>query len=123
MMKFHIEHTNVCHIAAPAHRVLVPVGAPILSRLPLFQASSLLWPGSAVEDGPSVWALHPMGDQDKHLAPAIGTAQCAGRSALLRRPLEGESTAKEDLSLCLSLSLSTLPVKKKKKFMEKWNKK
>uniref|UniRef100_G1SUN4 Chromosome 17 open reading frame 75 n=1 Tax=Oryctolagus cuniculus TaxID=9986 RepID=G1SUN4_RABIT len=37
----------------------------ILSRLPLFQASSLLWPGSAVEDGPSAWALHPMGDQEK----------------------------------------------------------
>ena len=104
----------ILRLAAPAHRVLVPVGAPILSRLPLFQASSLLWPGSAVEDGPSAWALHPMGDQEKHLAPAIGTARCAGRSALPRRPLEGEPTAKkEDLSLCLSLTVHSACQKKK----------
>ena len=34
---------------------------------------------------------------------------------LPRRPLEGEPAAKEDLSLYLSLSLSTLPVKNFKK--------
>ena len=68
-------------LVAPAHRVLVPVGAPDSVPVPLFQASSLLWPGSAVEDGPSGWVLHPMGYQDKHLAPAFGTARCAGRSA------------------------------------------
>ena len=106
-------------LVALAYRVLVPVRAPILSRLPLFQASSLLWPGSAVEDGPSPWALHPMGDQEKHLAPAIGTARCAGRSALPRRPLEGEPTAK---GRPFSLSLSHCPlclskIKKKKKFV------
>ena len=83
--------------------------------MPLFQSSSLLWPGKAVEDGPSAWALHPMGDQEKHLASAIGSAQHASCGCHWRV----NQRQKEDLSLCLSLSLSTLPVKNKKKDLEK----
>uniref|UniRef100_A0A5F9DFA4 RNA-directed DNA polymerase n=1 Tax=Oryctolagus cuniculus TaxID=9986 RepID=A0A5F9DFA4_RABIT len=114
----------ILRLAAPAHRVLVPVGRRILSRLPLFQASPLLWPGSAVEDGPGAWALHPMGDQEKHLAPgschrisAVRQPRRAGRGGHWRV----NQRQKEDLSLCLSLSLSTLPVKKKKKKRDYWN--
>uniref|UniRef100_A0A5F9CE17 Protein S100-A6 n=1 Tax=Oryctolagus cuniculus TaxID=9986 RepID=A0A5F9CE17_RABIT len=46
----------------------------------------------------------------KHLAPGFGWAQRAGSNS----HLGGESTEKENLSLCLSHCL-TLPVKKKKK--------
>ena len=87
-----------------------------MSRLPLFQASSLLWPESAVEDGPSTWALHPMGDQDKYLAPAIGSAvhrpQRTGHSGHWRV----NQRQKEDLSLCLSLSLTVHSACQKKHY-------
>ena len=77
------------------------MGRQILSRLPLFQASSLLWPGSAVEDGPSPWALHPMGDQEKHLAPAFRSVQCAGHGGHWRVNQRQRKTF-----LCLSFSLT-----------------
>uniref|UniRef100_A0A5F9C5D9 RNA-directed DNA polymerase n=1 Tax=Oryctolagus cuniculus TaxID=9986 RepID=A0A5F9C5D9_RABIT len=108
----------ILRLAAPAHRVLVPVGAPdSVPVVPLPSQPSAVarecsggWPrclGPAPYGrpgkAPGSWLL----PSDQRGAPA---AACQPR-----RPLDGEPTAKEDLSLCLSLSLSTLPVKKKKK--------
>ncbi|XP_069908059.1 polycomb group protein ASXL1 isoform X7 [Oryctolagus cuniculus] len=46
------------------------------SHLLQFQSSSLLWPGKAVEDGPSAWAPAPTWEtQRKLLAPGFGSAQ------------------------------------------------
>ena len=70
----------ILRFAEPAHWVLVPVGAPdsvLVAPLP-GQLSAVAreysggWPKCL---GPA-----PLGDQDKYLAPAIGSAQCAGRS-------------------------------------------
>uniref|UniRef100_U3KMI9 Transmembrane 9 superfamily member n=1 Tax=Oryctolagus cuniculus TaxID=9986 RepID=U3KMI9_RABIT len=69
---------------------------------------SLLWPGSAVEDGPSTWALHSMGDQEKYLAPAIGSVRCAGRSGHWRVNQRQRKTF-------LSVSLSHCPLCMSKK--------
>ena len=63
----------------PAHQVLVPVGAPDSVPVAPLPGQLSAVARSAVDDGPSAWALHPMGDQ-KHLAPAIGSARCAGCS-------------------------------------------
>uniref|UniRef100_A0A5F9C0N4 RNA-directed DNA polymerase n=1 Tax=Oryctolagus cuniculus TaxID=9986 RepID=A0A5F9C0N4_RABIT len=107
----------ILRLAAPAHRVLVPVGAPDsvpVAPLPgqpsaVARECSGGWPRCL---GPA-----PHGRPGKAPGSWLLPSDQRGAPAAARRPrwpLEGEPTAKEDLSLCLSLSLPTLPVKKKK---------
>ncbi|XP_062051157.1 uncharacterized protein LOC133762107 [Lepus europaeus] len=87
---------------ADTSRIRIALGSEANST-----ASSLLWPRSAVEDGPGPWALH------LHGRPGEAPGSCHRISAV-RRPLEGEPTAKEDLSLSLSLTVHSACQKKKK---------
>nr|XP_051697880.1 leucine-rich repeat-containing protein 37A3-like [Oryctolagus cuniculus] len=108
----------ILRLAAPAHRVLVPVGAP--DSVPVAPLPGQLSAVARECSGGWPRCLGPAPHGRPGKAPGswlLPSDQCGAPAAARRprRPLEGEPTAKEDLSLCLSLSLSTLPVKKKKK--------
>ena len=53
----------ILRLVAPAHWVLVPVGAPdpVPPSCPSSRPALCCGPGKAVEDAPSPWALHPYG--------------------------------------------------------------
>ncbi|XP_069917824.1 leucine-rich repeat-containing protein 37A3-like [Oryctolagus cuniculus] len=108
----------ILRLAAPAHRVLVPVGAP--DSVPVAPLPGQLSAVARECSGGWPRCLGPAPHGRPGKAPGswlLPSDQCGAPAAARRprRPLEGEPTTKEDLSLCLSLSLSTLPVKKKKK--------
>ena len=108
----------ILHLAAPAHRVLVPVGVP--DSVPVAPLPGQLSAVARECSGGWPRCLGPAPHGRPGKAPGswlLPSDQCGAPAAARRprRPLEGEPTAKEDLSLCLSLSLSTLPVKKRKK--------
>ena len=91
----------ILRLAAPAHRVLVPVEAPdsvLVAPLPgqlsaVAQECNGGWPKCL---GPA-----------PHGRPGEAPGSCLQISTVRwpRRPLEGEPKAKEDLSLCLSLTV------------------
>ena len=76
-------------VEAPACSAGIPYGRQFKFWLLLFQSSPLLWPGKGVEDGPNAWTLNPMGDQEKHIAPAFGSALCTGHCALATAAIGG----------------------------------
>nr|XP_051684383.1 myeloid-associated differentiation marker-like protein 2 isoform X2 [Oryctolagus cuniculus] len=102
---------GLCPPRAPAGKAAacsagIPYGCLFESRLLHFRSSSLLWPGKAVEDGPSPWAPAPTWETwKKLLAPdRLSSSRCGHLGS---KPADGRP-----LSLCLSLCLSvTLPFK------------